>query len=69
MMPRALRELFRPECSECGNPSIVWGRLDHVAFQLHDLDARKRACELMAFLGNRADAWICPDCQGFGAFI
>lgn len=68
-MPRVLRDLFRPECTDCGNSAIVWGRLDNVAFKIDDLDARKRAAELMAFLGNAADAWICPECQAFGAFI
>lgn len=68
MMPRALRQLFRAECSDCRSVFISWGRLDVVAFELRDLEARKRAVELLDMLGGGADAWICAACGAFGAF-
>jgi hypothetical protein len=69
MMPREIRELMRPECSECGSVLLVWGRLDSVAFELRDLEARKRAAELLDYCGGAADAWLCGRCGAFGAFV
>ncbi|MGX1794201.1 hypothetical protein ACWIDW_14810 [Microbacterium sp. NPDC055312] len=47
---------------------IVWGRLDYVAFELRDLESRKRAAELLEFCSPSSDAWMCGRCGSFGAF-
>jgi hypothetical protein len=69
MMPREIRTLMRHECAECGSVLLVWGRLDSVAFELRDLDARKRAAELFDFCDGSEDAWMCARCGAFGAFV
>lgn len=68
MMPREIRTMMRPDCTECGSVMLVWGRLDAIAFALTDLDSRKRAAELWEYCGGDADAWMCGRCQAFGAF-
>ena len=60
---------MRPECTECGSVMLVWGRLDAVAFQLPDLEARKRAARMLHYCDGSADAWLCGRCGAFGAFV
>jgi hypothetical protein len=69
MMPRELRELMRPDCTECGSVLLVWGRLDSIAFALPRLESRKRAAELFEFCDGSEDAWMCGRCRAFGAFV
>lgn len=69
MMPREIRALVRPDCTECGSVFLVWGRLDAIAFRLRDLEARKRAAELFEHCEGSADAWMCGRCENFGVFM
>lgn len=69
MMPRAIRELMRPDCTECRSSFLAWARLDSLAFELSDLEDRKYAAELIGVVGGDADAWKCLRCGAFGAFV
>lgn len=62
-----LAALFRSTCSECGSGRVQWAQLVDL-LRLVDVDDRPRVHELVGFVGPEADAWLCSECGGFGAF-
>jgi hypothetical protein len=58
--------MARKACSECGSPQIEWTSLGAVAEGPEPY--RTPAQELLPVLGASAEAWICRNCDGFGAF-
>jgi len=65
--PDPLATLFRSSCSECGSDRIRWAQLVDL-LPLVGVGERPRVVELIDFVGPMADAWVCSDCGGFGAF-
>jgi hypothetical protein len=58
--------MFRSNCSECGSANITWSTLGELA--AGDGPRVESAREILPRLGASADAWVCDDCEGFGAF-
>ncbi len=59
--------LARSSCSECRGTNLLWMQARDLAFEVPPGE-RMRVFELIDFVGQRADAWICPDCGNWGMF-
>jgi hypothetical protein len=59
--------MARPNCSECGSRNIQWSTLGSLA-DGGSKERQARAAEILPIFGASAEAWSCPDCDGFGAF-
>lgn len=59
--------MIRSTCSECASSRIVWLPLSRLAARVAP-GARAHVMELQTFFGSAgAEAWLCKDCDGFGA--
>jgi hypothetical protein len=65
--PDPIATLVRRSCSECGSDRIRWAQLVDLLPSMR-AELRADAHELVRFVGPDADAWLCSDCGGFGAF-
>lgn len=63
----AWSRVARQSCSDCGSRAIDWMMLRDLAWEVPPRD-RRRVFELYDFLGCGADAWLCTECNAFGAF-
>lgn len=59
--------LSRTSCDECGGTKLRWMEARDLAFEVAPGD-RLRVFEVIDFTGQRADAWMCPDCGNWGIF-